>query len=34
MPVLFYTDSADQSFTWKPMIQSLALELIQQFEQQ
>jgi two-component system response regulator YesN len=34
MPVLFFTDSADQSFTWKPMIQSLALELIQQFEQQ
>lgn len=34
MPVLFFTDTADKSFAWKPMIQSLALELIQQFEQQ
>ncbi|EZP75173.1 AraC family transcriptional regulator [Parageobacillus genomosp. 1] len=34
MPVLFFTDIVDQSFTWKPLIQSLSLELIQQFEQQ
>lgn len=34
MPVLFFHDAADKAFPWKPMIQSLSLELIQQFEQQ
>ncbi|WP_420768626.1 response regulator [Parageobacillus thermoglucosidasius] len=34
MPVLFFHDVAVKAFSWKAVIQSLSLELIQQFERQ